>query len=474
MFGNQQASGDSELAGASPLAINVVTDGKGAVRRRPGISAWSGFPGTIPIAHEVTGIHDFQGNVYYVTSGREWYKVVPSTAVATAMHGLTAETFVEGTSRPVFARTPYRLVIATGATPQNTPGSSASSDRLGSLSPAPPPDSTFVAHLASRLFSNDLTSTSTRIWARFSDPGDDGGGTQGEEYWDPLNFATAEADPDAIVALRATNNELWAFGERTLQVFSPDPINVITPGRTVAVGCSAPYSTVRIDDSFAWFDDQRRFVMSDGRGYDEISGPIAATLDSITTVSDCYGFRVNMDQFDLVTWVFPTDGRAFCFQNGGGWAQWHGWTEGVGHTLFAAKSHHYFDTDAVHLVGLSTGQVAKFDTSAYTDLGTRYKAEVLSGFENRGTDDFKHCEALRLTFKRGQSATAPTVMLSWRDDLGAFCTPIRISLGATGDYITVVEKRSLGRYRRRQWKLEMTDAADLALAGAEEVFTGGN
>lgn len=459
-FKNDQQSGDAELAGASPFAVNVVVDAKGAVRRRPGISAWSGFPTTIPEASQVDGIASFKGDIYYVNSRRRIHKVSAGvdTQVTTSAD---VNSYLAGTSRPIFAETKYRLAIAGGDVPQKV--ESGVSARLGGS----PPKSTHIMMLASRLFSDDLTSSATIGQIRFSTPG-----STGEELWDPLNETEAEARPDAIVALRENTNEAFAFGETTLQVFIPDPVTILAPGRTRSLGCSAAYSVVRVEDNFVWLDNQRRFILSDGRSYQELSQAIGQTLDRMGTVSDAIGFRFNYDQFDCVNWIFPTDGRTFSWQQGGGWAQWHSWTQNQGYTPFAIKSHCFHETANIHLVGLASGQIAKLDPQASTDLGTPIKAEVWTGFENRGTDAFKSCECLRLVLKRGQtSGTAPVLRISWRDDLGAFNSPIVVSLGTTGDYVVTKELRSLGTYRRRQWKFEMTDAAELVLAGAEEVYT---
>lgn len=467
-FGNNQASGDAALAGASPLAVNVLVDGAGAVRRRPGLSAWSGFPSSIPVASEVTGIQEFEGDVYWVNAFREIRKVAPATATHTNVTGTTATAYLDDTGRPVFAVTPYRMVIAGGGLMEKVDSGETLAERLGGS----PADATWVSHLASRLFANDRTSSSTSNHIRFSDVG-----ILGEELWDALDFGAAEADPDAVTFGRTTASNLWIWGSRSLEIFEPDPINIMARAVALPVGCLAPHSVIRMDDAFAWFDNQRRFVMCDGRSYDEISGPIAATLDGITTVSDCYGFRLNAEQYDTMVWVFPTDGRSFCYQRGGGWSQWHGWTVGAGHALYPVKSHHYYETGGVHLAGLSSGQIAKFDTAAYTDMGTAFKSEALTGFENRGTTAPKQCEVVRFTVKRGTTSagsTAPALLYSWRDNDGeAFCQPIRVDLGTAGDYVSTVEVRGLGVYRQRQHRIEMTEAADLTLARVEEEWSDG-
>jgi len=461
IFGDVQESGDQQLAGASPLAVNVLTDGKGAVRRRPGISAWSGFPSTAPEATDIEGIHAFEGDIYYVTDTRKVYKIDPSLAVSTALSTAALSTRLSGSGRPTFAASKFRLVIAGGLEPQKVEPGATAAARLGGS----PPYSNQVAALSARLFSDDRTSSATIGQIRFSETG-----TAGEETWDALNYAEAEGRPDGVITLRENGNELWAFGDNTLQIFSADPVAVIAPGRTQNIGCAAASSVILFDESFAWLDNHRRFVVSDGRGYQEISAPIAGTIDAIATASDCFGFRVDIDQFDCLVWVFPTDGRAFCYA-GGGWSQWQGWTNNQGYTTFPAKSHYFFDASNLHLVGLASGKIAKIDVGATDDMGDLLKAEVRTGFVNRGTDAWKDCHAVRLICKRGATAiTAPIMRLSWRDDLGDFCSPINVSLGTSGQYVHTEELRGLGTYRSRQWKVEMTDAADWILARVEEDY----
>lgn len=465
-FGNDQRSGDQQLAGASPLAINVLVDGAGAVRRRPGISAWSGFPPDAPEASAVVGIHAFDNKIHFVTEGLRRIYRLDAGPTATNLSVSGADSFLAGTGRPVFALTPWRLVIAGGRTPSKVEPLATTAERLGGS----PPDASSVAALASRIVTDDLTDTDTTGHVRFSGVGNDG-----NEEWDPLNFTSAEARPDPVVAIRENGNELFAFGTTSTQVYQSDPLSIFAPGRAMNYGCAAPHSVISSGDTLYWFSEQREFMQSEGRAAEAMSDPIAATLDAITNVSDCFGLRWNADQFDVLAWVFLSDGRTFAAQKGGGWAQWHGWDDDNGHTLLPIRSHYYWPEQNLHLVGLANGKIAKLDSAAPDDLGAIIKAEVLTGFINRDTDATKVCEVLRLTFKRGlgTAPVEPHVMLSWRDDLGAFKDPIRVGLGFAGDPMFTVELRTLGAYRARQWKVEFTGAVDFVLARAEETFTVG-
>lgn len=465
-FGNAQQSGNQQLAGASPLAVNVLVDGVGAVRRRPAIAAWSGFPASPPSSSPVIGIGSFAGDIYYVNADREIYRIATGGGGGgvTALSGGGAETYLLGTGRPQFAETAFRLVIAGGDVPSKVDLGATGAARLGGS----PPVGTQVAALNQRIFLNNYTDASTLGRIDYSRPGN-----AGNESFGNLQFKPAEGRPDPIVALKDNANELWAFGETTLQVFSPDPTGVIAPGRSLNRGISAADSVIRVDDNFAFLDEKRDIVTSDGRSTQVLSEGIAGTLDRIATVSDCWGFRGIGDQWALLGWQFPSDGRTFVLQEGGGWAQWNGWDSTSGYTVFPIVSHYYWPAENLNLVGLINGQIAKLDFDATSDLGEILKAEVHTGFLNHNTDAVKKCDVLRLTLRRGHtSSSSAQVLLYWRDNLAGFIGPKVVPLSNARGIFTV-ELRSLGYYRARQWRLEFTDTADFVLARAEETYTVG-
>lgn len=490
VFGNQQATGDAPLAGAPELAYNVVTDGAGAVRRRPGIVAYTPFDeaeAETPYSDalffdqiydmSVTGIDSFDGQPVWVAGKTNVVPDKPYSHIWTINDdGIydfaqgTASGMARGEERPRFAQTQFRLIIVAGGGAGFNPGTTIASGVAATWG------STYmagqIAALAQRLFINDTTSTTTRNRIHYT-----GVGSAGNLTFGALSFTSAEARPDSVLALRENSNELFVFGERSLQVFVPDGQTILAPQRTINRGCAAAHSVVQANEHYGWLDEQRQIIVSDGRDIDEVSAPIAGTLDAIDTVSDCYGFRVNTDQFDLMNWHFPTDGRMFSYQKGSGWSQWSTWDVDYGHVAPDITAHYYWPEENLHLVGREDGSICQLSTSAYTDMGETIKAEVTTGFINHGTDAKKFTDALHLTFKRGQTATGstePLILLSWRDDYGTWGTPRQIGLGTVGDYVVTKTLRSLGGYRRRQWKLEFTHDAELVLASVTEDFTVGS
>lgn len=451
-------SGNSVLAGGQAAAYNVCVDGRGAIRRRPALVAYSEAPATaLDGSNAITGLFVHSNRIFATTAGQKVFAVAGGGALDLSASGWAS--MLAGTRRPTFAlwRAPT-IVIASGLEVQKVDPVGLTSERLGGS----PPVASEVVSMSQRIILNEGTSAATRGAFRYCDAGQ-------IEVWDALRRADTEADSDDIVALRSNMNELFAFCERSLQVFSPDPTTVWAVNRSRRLGCAAAASVIEIDERFAWLDPRRRIIESDGRDYEETSGPIGAVLDGIETVSDCFGYRVMFDQFDCAAWCFPSDGRTFVRQIGGAWSQWSLWRDGVGHVRFPVNAHFFRSDTNVNVVGLTDGRVCKMDSSAGQDLdGTEIKAEIQTGFEDHETSARKTCKRLTLMMNRGLANTG-RIRVSWRDDFGSWSDPLEAALGP--DVEPEIHFYSLGVYRKRQWRIEMSDAADFVLAGAIEEYS---
>ena len=82
--------------------------------------------------------------------------------------------------------------------------------------------------------------------------------------------------------------------------------------------------------------------------------------------------------------------------------------------------------------------------------------------------------AFRLRRPRRETASGTnTTLLSWRDNSKRFQHTRTIDLGSGATYDIQRELRSLGGYRRRQWRLTWPEGSDFTLAGAEETISLG-
>lgn len=470
-FANLQESGYDELGGASPIAVNVMVDARGVVSKRPGIEAATGLATSSVI--EATGLSGVyatnDGNIFAVgdtLAERNIYRV--TAAGATALNSGGSPHGLRGNERPVFAETEMLLLLAGGREPQKVELATLLSNRLGGS----PPIATHVIANNNRLLMNDIQADKTK--ARYSDVALGTTTYAGHESWSlagvgTSGYFTAEARPDNVVALGENTGEVFVWGTGTTQTFGPDASLVYAPIATIELGMGAAYSSIKQDAQFHWFDHKRRFVTSDGRGYDHISKPIQKQLDAMATVNDCFGARVTGGNVDQLLWTFPTDGRSFAYQKGVGWAQWMGWDTGTGNwSRLIVNGFASVPGEATTLVCTTTGRIGKFSVDAATDFGAPIVARVVTGYLNRETENKKQCLAVRLALRRGQ--TTEQAYFGFRDRPGDEWTRIPIELGPSGDTETVVEFRSLGVYRRRQWYFEFSGDSALALVSATEEY----
>ncbi len=465
-FANQQASGVEPLAGAGVMAMNVVSDPSGAIFRRPGIRAYSEAPETAVSPNGILGLFATDDGRLLALSGgtsRNLYEVEGGAVRLVA--GLLA-----GTQRPVFAQTEMIVAIAGGREIIKYERAPRTAGPLGGT----PPLATHVIAHNSRLLANDSTVDKTKI--RYSSTAIGTTDYSGLEDWSfapPAGYITAEARPDNVVALWENTNSVFAFGQGTTQVYGPDASAVYLSEATREYGCGAPYSVIKQDQAFAWFDQFKRFVVSDGRSYKVISGPIEKTLETVTDPTNCFGYRVLTGNVDALVWTFPTDRRTFVYQSGAGWGQWSGWDPATtGYALFPVLSHHIRQDNSVNVVGTTDGFIGEMTFEALTDLGDPIKAYVETGYVSRGTDQRKHCKCVRFCFRRGTAtgSTGPQAFFSYRDQPGDWEPPIPIDLGGSTDTHPVLEFPSLGTYRRRQWRFEFTGTEELVLVSASEDF----
>lgn len=469
-FTNQQASGVEPLAGATVMAMNVVVDPSGTVTRRPGIREYSVAPDTVVNASGINGMFcTDDGTLLAVaaTPRRKLYRVAGGTAQL-IFDGM------QGQGRAVFAQTELLVVLVLGNEIYKYERLTSTTGVLGGN----PPHATHVIAHASRLLANDVALNKTAV--RYSDVASGTTSYAGHEDWSfapPAGFILAQARPDNVAAVHENTNNVFVFGTGTTQVYGSDTSanvsSVYLAEATREIGCGAPYSVIKQDQVFAWLDNFQRFQFSDGRSYKDISEPIAKTLDQVSGPEEAFGYRVLTGNCDALAWTFPSDGRTFVYQSGSGWGQWGSWDpDTANYTPFKVLSHCIRPDNALNIVGTTDGLIGELTHEAITDFGEPIRAHIDTGYVSRGTDRPKHCQCVRLTFRRGSasSATAPQAFLYFRDRPGPWSDPLPINLGGSGDTHPVLEFRSLGTYRRRQWRFEFTGTDELVLVSATEDF----
>jgi hypothetical protein len=469
-FGFEE-SGEQELAGGSALAVNVLIDGKGAIRRRPGITTTTGAPSTVVNSAGIDGIYvtEMSGELFAVSAAppslRSIYRIDGGSAFDLT-NGFSQQA-LRGTRRPTFAETEAGLFIAGGDEVQKVLLQSGyASSRLANV----PTIASHVVVQAQTALVNSLETPFNQV--AYSSAGT-GAVIDPFETWSGASdngVVYARMRPSKVVALHENTNEVWAFQETGTQIFVTDPAQNYVEGRSDENGCGAAYSVIKYREAFAWINQHKQIIISNARGPEIISGPIQKTLDD-TDITGAWGFAAELDQFSILAWMFPVAGFGLCYQIGGGWSRWAGHDGETWANPLIMSHARRWGADKEHIVGLTDGRIGTLSTSVYTDLDDPIKAYCRSGYLDRGSqerpaDVRKACKSVRLVFKTDPTtALAPVGTLRWRDEDGNWRQ--RMNLVPRNG---VVEFRSLGVYRRRQWEIEWNDDAEISLISATEEF----
>jgi hypothetical protein len=362
-IGSYLKAGYDPLNGAMSIAQNVCIDKAGGVRRRPAVSAFSEAPSTAIDSYGIDLVHVTNDGKIYVIGGynpsllgRDIYAVAAGSVVK--LSGVSNGQLL-GDRRPLLVETEALLVAVAGGLPQKIVLADNSCGRLANCTYS-------ASHVVAnnlRLLLNDVLVDKTKV--SFSEVAQ-GLIYTGHEIWGVVpymtsGFITAEARPDPVVALGELTNSVLVFGTSSLQVYSSDDTWVYAPVNTLENGCLASYSVIRCDDTYAWLDQYRRFVMSDGKSVTVLSDHIAPALADVVNPASCYGYRVRTKFVDCLVWTFPDDGRTYALDSTKGWSTWCTYDPvNKVNTALAVTSAVYDSTRGLTLVGTPDGYLRCF------------------------------------------------------------------------------------------------------------------
>jgi len=474
----QKASAD-DSPDAARRYVNWLVDNISTVRPRPGITNTTFAPGVYTRTTGTnTGIigqyiwrsaYDSREYLVYVRQDRTIWAIDLITTVTMALSDTTVATKLDGASIAIFTEDSQRLVIAGGGQLQIWTGTGLSSRIAGySLGLNQPPQSaTHVLSISNYLVANNAALPGTRNQIFWSDLGDGN-----HTVWEPLNFNTADADPDAIVALGQNLRQVFAFGTKTVQVFGigSDPRLPFAAAASMVLGCGAPYSPIPIDGGgFALLDDNRRFVTTTGNASEWISKDVDKLIRDLSTVSDCIGFRCRIAFWDLLVWLFPTAQRGYAYdQARNTWHQVRGWNNVDDFASIRIGAYAFWPSGNLHLVGDPNFEnIWTLDPAATSDTGpgTTIVSDIVTARLDQGMAGRKRCNRVRFFLRRGASSGAPASLdVSKKDDDGPWSAFQQLDLGIAGDYRSFVDWFPGGIYRRRQYRVRYSSGITTSIA----------
>ena len=286
-----------------------------------------------------------------------------------------------------------------------------------------------------------------------------------------LDFATAESDPDLLVAAVKINDQLWLFGEISTERWHNTGNSTFTfekiIGGTMDRGCGAAGSIVRMDNSVIWLGDDGIFYRAADAPTRISTHAIETSISEYEKIDDAraYTYVDRGHTFYVIT--FPTEDISWVYDVST--KMWHRRkSDGVGRH-FGSE---YATFGRNLLVGsFDSGIVYKYDNSVYTDNGsiivrTRITkpnfADTRRVFMPELQVDFE--VGVGLTIGQGSN---PQAMLSWSDDQGkTWSNEIWTSIGKKGDGGIRARWTRLGQFRQRIFKLTISDPIKVVIPGS--------
>jgi hypothetical protein len=457
LFGQPYESVEEiELDQTASTVIDGYVNEFDHVPMRPGLISFKDTGTSLP----VDGLYwwDEQHCALAVSNSRVW-KITDSAGTMTEITGSSALL----PSAPVtFATDGTKCAMANGANIVHTDLST-----LTTMADVDAPTAvTHVAYLDGYLLAN---SAGTAKFF-FSSPTD-------MTAWNALDFASADGEPDRVVAMKTGFREVILLGRTSVEFWIDDGVTPFTrlDGSVQSFGCSAPYSLAKVGNTWMWLDHERRLVTMQGRAVQAVSTPYDRVIQHYASVDDAIGYVVSVEGYPLYVLNFPTAGQSLVYNyKTEKWSKWGYWNTTTGsYGRFRGNAYCYARDWNMHLVGdWANGLIYKFDRTAFTDNGNPIRTLVRTGHINYGLDVTKRSNRLRVKMKRGagnSTVSDPQVTMRRRvNNAAQWETERWASLGQVGQHEQTADWYRNGIYKTVQYEFVHSDDSDFILISAQE------
>ena len=456
---------NNRMVNLFPEAVPEGSGGKeaGFLSRCPGLSLLQTV-GTGPI--RALWAHQTNGSDFYVVSGSSVYKLTGVNATPTLLGTVTGTgpvSIADNGTQIFFACNPDGYIY------------NESTNVFAQITDPDFPGAVTVQYLDGYFVFNEPDSQLLWITSLLD-------GTS----IDPLDFASAEGSPDGIVAIAVTHRELWVFGSDSVEVWydagtADFPLARIS-GAFNDIGCVAPYSVAKLDNTLYWLgtDARGQGIIYKANGYTGArvsTHAIEYAIQSYSTISDAVAYTYQQDGHAFYVISFPTAGKTWCYDVATNlWHERAGFTNGQ---FTRHRSNCQCNFGGTIIVGdYSDGRIYSFDLDVYADDDQVQKYlrswRAIPPGSNTLNRTAQHslqldCES-GVGLNTGQGSD-PQVLLRWSDDGGHtwsnYHSRLLGAIGATGQRVIWRRLGMTLKLRDRVYEVSGTDPTKIAIVGAE-------
>lgn len=301
--------------------------------------------------------------------------------------------------------------------------------------------------------------------------------------WSALNFATAEAESDNLVAVRAVANDVALLGLRSVEWWGPTgeagaAAFAKTATAAANIGCVARDTALVVDSGLTWVGRDGlaggvSVYRAEGYAPRKISPPeVDNYLEQVANLSTlrAFAYQQRGHLFYVLTlpneWTLAWDisTNLWSYRKSGSWAMGSDPLGGWDAFSFAINGQK-------QCVGGSDGNIYQLLADTWTDGGHGVVREATSAQLHTG-GRLTFMSRLELDLEAGVGLVTgqgsnPVVMASWSDDGGKTWTnPREASMGAMGQNRMRAVWHGCGAYRQRVIKFRVSDPVKTVLLGA--------
>lgn len=203
---------------------------------------------------------------------------------------------------------------------------------------------------------------------------------------DPLDFASAEGSPDKLVSLIVDHRELWLFGVNSTEVWynSGDPDFPLTriQGAYNEIGCVAPYSVAKLDNTTFWLgaDARGQGIVYRANGYQAVrvsTHAVEFAIQQYENMSDALAYTYQQDGHAFYVLIFPQADTTWVYDAATG--AWHERASLVKGRFARHRSNCHMNFNGEPIVGdYQNNNLYRFSLTQYFDTTNSPRAD---GFE---------------------------------------------------------------------------------------------
>lgn len=290
--------------------------------------------------------------------------------------------------------------------------------------------------------------------------------------FDPNNFATAEGQPDPLVACLSDHREVFLFGTETIQIVynsgAADFPFETNQGAFIEKGCGAKHTVAKQNNTIYFVGSDLMVYQLNGYTPVRISShAVEKTLKGVD-LSDAFAYTYQDEGHLFYMLTIPSRDLTWCFDISTG-----AWHIRQSYQFGRHQSNNSIFFDSKTLVGdFQNGRIYQMASNYYTDDGEPVIREFVLPTVNQGREfltidslEFDMGSGVGLTLGQGDN---PELRVYFsKDDGKTYSENFKVGkIGKKGNYLSRAKVNRFGCARQFTFKVEISDPIPIDIGGA--------